>query len=321
MTATGVGGWPGTSARAAATAVSQTCDGLPHLPELPARGPGGDMIGRAMARIAKVAGDLAVHTALGGWRLSGSPGRDLSRADGYWSEDLDAIEERFEGHVGPFKVQLAGPLTLAASVEDRAGEKLLRDAGAVRDLAGASAQAWLDLIAEVRRRLPGADVIMQVDEPLLADVLSGKVPTQSTWTTYPAVARTDATGLLQTVRAAHGGEAVLHCCAEEVPFDVLADAGFAASFDMALVGAAAVEAVGHHIDAGRRVFLGVEAASVTAGVAAVTRFGRAVGYAGHEWAGHVVMTPPCDLLDMPMAQACATMERLAAVAAALTQEG
>ena len=47
---------------------------------------------KAMARIAKVAGDLAVHTALGGWRLSGSPGRDLSRADGYWSEDLDAID-------------------------------------------------------------------------------------------------------------------------------------------------------------------------------------------------------------------------------------
>ena len=279
------------------------------------------MIGRAMSRVAQVASDMAVHTALGGWRLSGSPGRDLSRADGFWSEDLDAIEEVFEGYTGAFKVQLAGPVTLAASVEDRAGEKLVRDLGAVRDLAGALGQAWLNLRAEVSRRLPGALLIMQVDEPLLADALAGTLPTQSTWTTYPALEPATVTELLAGLRHGHDGEAVLHCCAKDVPFDVLAQAGFAPSFDMLLVGSQAVEAVGRHMDTGGRVFLGLEAASVTGGVEAVVRFGRAVGYAGHEWADRVVVTPPCDLLDMPMSGACATMERLAAVAAALSQEG
>ena len=50
--ATGVGSWPGTSVREAVRTVRDLLlagdgEGLPHLPETPARGPGADIIGRA----------------------------------------------------------------------------------------------------------------------------------------------------------------------------------------------------------------------------------------------------------------------------------
>ena len=46
---TGMGSWPGTSAREAVRAVRDLLgDGVPHVPELPARGPGADMVGRTV---------------------------------------------------------------------------------------------------------------------------------------------------------------------------------------------------------------------------------------------------------------------------------
>ncbi|MHB1475664.1 MAG: methionine synthase, partial [Dermatophilaceae bacterium] len=52
--ATGVGSWPDTDVRQALSAVRDLLseDGLPYLPELPARGPGADMIGRGAGVLA-----------------------------------------------------------------------------------------------------------------------------------------------------------------------------------------------------------------------------------------------------------------------------
>ncbi|HYZ67105.1 MAG TPA: methionine synthase, partial [Mycobacterium sp.] len=47
--ATGIGSWPGSSPREAAEIVVGELRSLPHLVELPARGVGADMIGRAAA--------------------------------------------------------------------------------------------------------------------------------------------------------------------------------------------------------------------------------------------------------------------------------
>ena len=49
--ATGVGSWPGTSPRQAAEVIVGDLHALPHVVELPARGVGADMIGRAGARV------------------------------------------------------------------------------------------------------------------------------------------------------------------------------------------------------------------------------------------------------------------------------
>ena len=52
--ATGIGSWPGSSTREAAEIVIGELHTLPHLVELPARGVGADMIGRAGALLVDI---------------------------------------------------------------------------------------------------------------------------------------------------------------------------------------------------------------------------------------------------------------------------
>ncbi len=65
-TATGVGSWPGSSAREAAEVVVGELHRLPHLVELPDRGVGADMIGRAGALLV----DIAIDTVPRGYRIA-----------------------------------------------------------------------------------------------------------------------------------------------------------------------------------------------------------------------------------------------------------
>nr|BFE83065.1 hypothetical protein GCM10020093_056660 [Planobispora longispora] len=103
---------------------------LPYLPELPGRGVGADMIGRAASLLV----ELPVEVQPSGWRFTDRPGRDAKRARDHLARDLDGLEEGAQGYEGPFKIQACGPWTLAGAVELRHGDKTLADAGAVRDL-------------------------------------------------------------------------------------------------------------------------------------------------------------------------------------------
>ena len=114
-TATGVGSWPGTSSRRAAEVIVGELHRLPYLAELPARGVGADMIGRAGALLV----DIAVDTVVRGYRIAARPGAVARRAASLLAEDLDALEEAWEKAGGPrpgrtVKVQAPGPVTLAA---------------------------------------------------------------------------------------------------------------------------------------------------------------------------------------------------------------
>ena len=90
--ATGIGSWPGTSPRQAAEVVVGELHTLPHLVELPARGVGADMIGRAGALLV----DIGIDTVPRGYRIA--PGRSavVRRAVSLLDEDLDALEEAWE---------------------------------------------------------------------------------------------------------------------------------------------------------------------------------------------------------------------------------
>src|SRR4051812_48615702 len=73
--ATGVGSMPGSDVDEALALVFGELPDLPHLPELPARGVGADMIGRS----ASVLVDLHVDLQPSGWRLlpgGAGPGHD-----------------------------------------------------------------------------------------------------------------------------------------------------------------------------------------------------------------------------------------------------
>ncbi len=112
VAATGVGSLPGIDPLTTATWVLDELADLPHLPELPDRGLGADAIGRSAGLLV----DLPVEATPGGWQVTGRPGSDLATARRLLTDDLAALEIAAHGYCGPLKVQVVGPITLAASL-------------------------------------------------------------------------------------------------------------------------------------------------------------------------------------------------------------
>lgn len=255
-----VGSMPGTAYDEALRVVLGELPDLPHLPELPGRGPHADMTARALA----VAADIGADLQPAGWRLTGSQGAagiDHRRAISLLGQDLDLAEELTQGYTGRFKVQVAGPWTLAATVEKPRGDRVLADHGARRELAEALAEGLRAHVADVRRRVPGADLVVQVDEPALPAVMSGQVPTASGFHRHRSVDAPAASPALEWAFAAiveSGATPVVHCCAADVPLALLVGAGAqGVSVDLGVLPVAAYDTVAELLEAQRPVFLGV----------------------------------------------------------------
>ncbi|MFD5337394.1 methionine synthase [Streptomyces hawaiiensis] len=297
--ATGVGSMPGGDAREAAKTVTGTFEDFPFLPELPARGPGADMIGRTAGLLV----ELYARVEPSGWRLGDRPGRDTKRARSWLREDLDALEEFTQEYQGPLKVQAVGPWTLAANLEMRNGEAAVSDAGASRDLAASLAEGLRVHLAEVQRRIPGAQLVLQLDEPSLTAVLRGQVKSASGYRTHRAVDRQLVEQTLRDLVGAHtAGPAVVHSCAPDVPFALLRRAGAAAvSFDFSLLTERDDEVIGEAVEGGTRLFAGVvpstgDALSDPAGsVMGVRTLWRRLGLSPGLLAEAVTVTPVCGL--------------------------
>lgn len=299
--ATGVGSMPGGDARETAKTVTGTFaggEGIPFLPELPARGPGADMIGRTAGMLV----DLYARVEPSGWRLGDRPGRDTRRAESWLREDLDALEEYTQGYAGPLKVQAVGPWTLAATLERRNGEAVLGDPGACRDIAGSLAEGLRTHLADVRRRVPGAQVILQLDEPSLTAVLRGQVRTASGYRTHRAPDRQLVESTLRELTGLHDGPVLVHSCAPDVPFALLRRAGAAGvSFDFDLLTERDDDAIGEAVEDGLKLFAGVvpgtgEGLSDPAGsVMGVRTLWRRLGLNPGLLAETVTVTPSCGL--------------------------
>ncbi|KAA0942683.1 methionine synthase [Streptomyces apricus] len=301
--ATGVGSMPGGDAREAAKSVTGTFEGpetgMPYLAELPARGPGADMIGRTAGMLV----ELYARVEPSGWRLGDRPGRDTKRARSWLGEDLDALEEFTQGYEGPLKVQAVGPWTLAAALELRNGEVALSDAGACRDLTGSLAEGLRAHLAEVRRRVPGAEVVLQLDEPSLTAVLRGQVRSASGYRTHRAVDRQVVeAGLRDVLGVQEGGPSVVHSCAPDVPFALLRRAGAAAvSFDFALLTERDDDTIGEAVEGGTKLFAGVvpgtdgPLSDPAGSVMGVRTLWRRLGLSPGLLADAVTLTPSCGL--------------------------
>ena len=161
--ATGVGSVPGDNSREAARVVAGELPDFLHLPEMPSRGPGSDMIGRTGALLAMVSDDFGLETTPDAWRITAGRGRTMRRAMSWLDEDLDALEEESQGYSGPLKVQIVGPWTMAASIELPFGERMLKDPGACRDLADALAEAARLHVTDLERRFPRSAIVLQWD--------------------------------------------------------------------------------------------------------------------------------------------------------------
>jgi len=231
--ATGVGSMPGTDPAEALAVVLGELPDLPHLPELPARGVGADLTGRTAALLV----DIPVETTARGWKLAARPGRDQRRAAELLARDLDAAHEAADGWTGPFKVQVCGPWTLAATVElSRSQNPALADPGAVADLTASLAEGAAAHVADIRSRIPGATVLLQLDEPALPAVLAGSVPTASGLNRVGAVDATVTCDGLRAVLGAATAFSLVHCCARDVPLRIMKEAGaHAVGFDLSLL--------------------------------------------------------------------------------------
>ncbi|MFJ8824614.1 methionine synthase [Streptomyces sp. NPDC102467] len=323
--ATGVGSMPGGDALEAAKTVTGSFEGpeqgIPFLAELPARGPGADMIGRTAGLLV----DVYARVEPSGWRIGDRPGRDTKRARSWLGEDLDALEEFTQGYEGPLKVQAVGPWTLAAALELRNGEAALSDPGACRDLAGSLAEGLRSHLADVRRRVPGAQVVLQLDEPSLIGVLRGQVKTASAYRTYRAVDRQLVESTLRDVLGTNeGAPAIVHSCAPDVPFALLRRSGAdAVSFDFSLLTERDDEAIGEAVEGGTKLLVGVvpgvdgPLSDPAGSVMGVRTLWRRLGLNPGSLADAVVVTPSCGLAGASPAYARAALAHCARAARSL----
>ncbi len=255
QSATGAGSLPGTDPREAIRLIFDELPDFPHLAELPGRGIGADMIGRTAALLV----DLPVDATTGGWRFADRPGRDLRRAKSLLARDLDALEEVADGYRGPLKVQVCGPWTMAARIElIRSQEPALADPGAVADLIASLAEGVAAHVADVAIRVPGAQLVLQLDEPALPTVLAGQVPSASGLNRVRVIEEPDAESGLRTVLAAARAPVVVHCCALSAPVRMMASAGaIGAGIDLSQLRRGEEEAVAEVVEAGLALFAGV----------------------------------------------------------------
>ncbi len=259
--ASGVGSHPGEDQHAFGEALRMVLGelsgdgGVPYLPEVPGRGAHASMVGRTVGLLDSLGADLQPA----GWRLTGSGGGvDQRRAASLLAQDLDTLEEQTQGLTGPLKIQVVGPWTLAATVERPRGDRVLADHGARRELAQSLAAGLADHVADVRRRVPGVSLVVQVDEPALPAVIAGRVPTASGFGRHRSVDAPRAAPELEEVLAAAGPDVVVHCCAAGVPLALLERVGDpGVSVDLAVLTAGEYDALAGLAERGRPVHLGV----------------------------------------------------------------
>jgi hypothetical protein len=271
--ATGVGSLPGTDPLEALRLVFGELPDLPHLPELPDRGPGADLTGRTAARLI----DLPVELTPSGWRFTARPGRDLRQAHGFLSADLDALEEVTGGYEGPLKIQVCGPWTLAATIElIRSQDPALADPGAVADLTASLAEGLAAHVAEVRERVPGARIVVQLDEPGLPAVIAGSVPTASRLNRLPVPEASDLAAGLGSVVSAARAFTLVHCCALSVPFGIIKAAGAdGVGCDLGALAQTAEDGLAEAVEAGLGIVAGVMPATGAPGAPEPPPAGRA----------------------------------------------
>jgi hypothetical protein len=335
---------PGTDPAEAMRVIAGELPGFPHLPELPERGPGADLTGRTAGLLI----DIPAEVTPRGWRLAERPGLDLARARSMLSSDLDVLEEMLQGFRGPVKIQLCGPWTLAATLElPKTMNVALADPGAVTDLIASLAESAAAHAAEVAKRLPGARLVVQFDEPALPAVTAGLVPTASGLSRLPAVEADTVQEGLSRVLASTRRYTLVHCCATTVPFGIITTAGAdGLAFDLSQLRRGEEDGVAEAAEAGLGLLVGAlptadeqaagsgpsagpgqggrgdragEAGGARPTAERVIRLWRRLGLPLATCPEQAVITPACGLADATPPQARAALARCREAAGMLAE--
>jgi hypothetical protein len=301
--ATGIGSLPGLDVRDSAAIVAGELSSFLHLVELPARGPGADIVGRTAGQVFAACGEFSVQTTPDGWRITDGLNREMRRAQSWWNEDCDALELSAQGFRGDVKIQVCGPWTIAAQVELASGERMVSDRGACLELAEALAMTCASLVTNIRTRVPDAHAIyVQCDEPSLAAVTQGALRTASGFGRHAPVLAAELEPVLGRVLDAitqAGGIPGVHACAKSTPWDVVTGAGAAfVSFD-ALNTPMSDEALGVMWERGIELFFGTVPSMSQPGTWNAITASAPIRAAGHRLGidqfSNVVVTPTCGL--------------------------
>ncbi|HET8879043.1 MAG TPA: hypothetical protein VFN00_06290 [Arthrobacter sp.] len=332
VTATALGPWPGTDPVEAARIIRGEL-GAPHLPflaELPDRGVGSDALGRTASLLEGLAVDVQPH----GWRLVHRPGQDARRARSALSTDINVLADVIGGEevsAPDLKLQLRGPLSLAAGLYLHNGERALIDHGARRDLAASLAAGVGAHLRAVAAAAPGARLVVQLDEPDIAAVAAGTIPTASGYRTLRAVAGPEVTEawrlVVDALRDAGAAEVVIAVPEVEAPFDrILAAGADGIAVPLRALTSRQWEQLAAAVEAGKRLWAGV--LPVDEPRAGLLPVGQAVEMLWRPWRqlglpagslGAVRVTPAGGLAGHTPSSAAAVLARLTQLADGLNQ--
>jgi methionine synthase II (cobalamin-independent) len=319
---TGIGSWPGTDMADAVKIAFAECPDLPYLPELPARGAYAQLIGRSTAFLA----GLAVDLQPAGWRLTDASSRDHRLAISTLRADLDMLEEHAQGYEGTVKLSVAGPWTLAAMMERPRGDRVLADPGARRDLGQSLAEGIAQLVAELVRRLPDVEPLIQLDEPMLSAVLAGGVPNASGLFRHRVIKPSEVSGAIShAVHRLAPTPVVVHCCAAGPPIDLLRTAGVSGTLlDIDQLTGAEWDVVGASLEAGLWIGMGALPTDRTLGTDQVARRVlkslRDLNLEPILLAERTVITPACGLASATRDRAVRALRTLRSAAQIVTEQ-
>lgn len=330
VTATALGPWPGNDPLEATRTIRGEL-GSPHLPflaELPERGVGSDALGRTASLLVDLAIDVQPH----GWRLVDRPGRDLLRAKSALATDLNVLADvagSEEVSAEAIKVRICGPLTLAAGLHLHNGERALLDYGARRDIAESLAAGVGEHLARVAAAVPGAALVVQIDEPDIAAVLGGTIPTASGYRTLRSVPGEEATAawrlVIDALRAAGSGEIIISVPEIEAPFQrILAAGADGIAVPLKALTSRQWEQLAGAIESGKRLWAGAlgtdrpELPATSAAVEAVWRPWRQLGLPPSALSA-VRVTPSTGLAGFSPSAAREVLTRLTQLADGLNQ--
>ncbi len=253
MLITGIGSLSGENPEQAAQLVFDLFAELPFIPELPDRGVGSDFIGRSAGMLH----DLHVDLQPSGWRIVDKAGADERRSQGAMSHSVDAFHEIFDGFEGRIKIQVAGPLTLAALLETSRAGAILSDEIATKDVAQSLAYGVELMVADLRRRLPGVtSIVVQLDEPLITQIMRGAIKSASGFGRIRIPSQDEVISLIALF--ARDNELVMHSCAESVPIELIGRTAVnALSLDATLVGRAEYDLLAELDDRGKSIWFGI----------------------------------------------------------------
>lgn len=330
--ATALGPWPG-SDPAEAMRIIRGELGTPHLPflpELPDRGVGSDAVGRTGSLLVDMAIDVQPH----GWRLVDRPGKDAQRASSALATDINILADvagAEEVSAKELKIQVMGPLSLAAGLHLHNGERALLDYGARRDIAESLAAGMADHLDRLLAAVPGAGIVVHIDEPDIAAVMGGTIPTASGYRTLRSISGEEVTGywrlVIDALRAAGAVEIVVSVPEIEAPIDrILAAGADGVAVPLKALTSRQWEQLAAAVEAGKRVWAGALSTTdpraqpprTAAVVESIWKPWRQLGLPASELAG-LRVTPSTGLAHFTPSGAKDVLARLTQVADGLDQ--